>query len=139
MRKEMCKLCKLTEGKGVYPLENCPSEDMDTCHASPTFINGFIKEWDGLDDQMKAWIKLLGVTIHDTDEIVWAISHFKTKEDAVSFAEKEIERYTRSNFRMAWLYERVKKIASGDLAPIVFGKSPAQQVAEELNIPYLGV
>jgi len=131
MKRGICQLCKYT----LTEFETCPSKGADTCQRSPTLT----KEWDRFDDGLKAGLALSGLDIHDTDEIASGISHFKDRAAAVEFAEREIERYTRSNFARAWFFERVKKIASGDLTPIVFGKSPAQKVAEKLGIAYLQV
>jgi len=137
-RRQIYKLCSLR----TYPVRlPCGREkkvgycSLSKCEQKERAV----KEWDSLDDWLKAIIMLSGLTVQDTDEIAFAVSHFKNSAAAISFAEKEIERYTCSNFSMAWFYERVKDVARGNYSPFVFRKTVAQQVAEKLNIAYFSV
>jgi len=116
------------------------------------------------DSYIKAIINLSGVKANEPGKILAGIAHYENPEEVIAFTESEIRRYTTSYFSKAWFYEEVRRLAKACLSCQFFHgrygdcenkdasgcqlqpekafynqKTVAQEVAEELDIPYFKV
>jgi hypothetical protein len=64
------------------------------------------EQWDECSEDIRAYLCYSSRT---EKGILEGIACFGSLVDALSHAEGEIARFTRSNFPEAWFYERVKK------------------------------
>lgn len=121
-------------------------------------------EFTILEPQLQAIYLLSDVKAGETNKILDALSCFNNMEEAVIFANKEIQRYTTRNFSEAWKYEEVKRLAmacgkckkfSGKYGECKYKnikdcqlkledafynhKTVVQEISEELNISYIRV